>query len=172
MRPIALLAAVLLAVLLPADSGAQRRSPLQQQQPDARPDCEPRRSALAMAPEPYGTLERELPSLRVDLKLAAGQLDRWRAFERDVRVVAELDRHRLRQMLPLRDTTREAPQAPALLSMLAELDRRKSEATQAMQQNLAALYAGLDEAQKKMLDRRVLLSQADPLILGREARRD
>ena len=29
------------------------------------------------------------------------------------------------------------------------------------------LYAALDDAQKRMLDRRVLLSQADPLTFGR-----
>ena len=46
--------------------GEQRRQPVQPQ-------------------EPYGALERELPSLKVDLLIREEQLDAWRVFERDIR---------------------------------------------------------------------------------------
>ena len=164
-----ILAVVVLAAVASLDSSAQRRE-RPQPQPEVR--CPPQASALPVSPDPYATLERELPSLRVDLVLAPEQAERWRAFERGVRVVAELERHRLRQMLPMRDKTREPPEATALLAMLAEIDRRKAEATLSLNLNLGELYAALDEKQKRMLDRRVLLSQADPLSFGRTERRD
>lgn len=167
--------AVIAGACLLLDASAQRP---QRERPDTRrelrPDCEPRLSAISTAPEPYGALERELPSLRVDLGLAPAQMERWGIFERDVRVAAELDRHRIRQMLPLRDKSQEPPATTALLSMLSDIDRRKAEATQALNQNLASLYAILDERQKRMLDRRVALSHSEPLGLGLSpgARRD
>ena len=171
MRPIALLATALLAFLTSHDSPAQRQRP-QQVQPQPELRCPPPASALPVSPDPYATLERELPSLGVDLILVGAQVERWRAFERAVRVVAELERHRLRQMLPMRDKSREPPQATALIAMLAEIDRRKADATLAVNVNLADLYATLEEKQQRMLDRRVLLSQADPLSLGRAEPRD
>lgn len=172
MKPIAL-AFALLALLPLHDAAAQRRqgSALPAQVPQERPrPCDP--SSLDTAPDPYGTLERELPSLKVDLALRPDQAATWSAFERGVRVVAELDRHRLRQMLPLRDRKREAPLATAVLGMLAELDRRKSEATHVLHRELVALYDGLDEKQQRMLDRRLALSQSDPLSLRPAARPD
>ena len=168
MRTIPIVIAIL-AATASTDSLAQQRRERLPPQPEVR--CPPQASALPVSPDPYATLERELPSLRVDLVLAPEQVERWRAFERGVRVVAELERHRLRQMLPMRDQTREPPEATALVAMLAEIDRRKAEATLSLNLNLGELYAALDENQKRLLDRRVLLSQADPLSLGRAERR-
>ncbi|MGZ5032580.1 MAG: hypothetical protein ACXWAC_05235 [Usitatibacter sp.] len=127
-------------------------------------DRDPQRAAAApMAQDPYAALEHELPSLKVDLRLTAEQVEGWSLFERDVREVAELGRARLRHLLSLRDSSEKPPTALALIATLAEEDRRKADATGDLKQHLDALYARLDDAQRRMLDRRVVLSQTQPL---------
>src|SRR4249920_3140012 len=49
--------------------------------------------------EPFAALERELPSLTVDLQINAAQVQAWSVVERDVRDLAELDRVRKRHLL-------------------------------------------------------------------------
>jgi hypothetical protein len=113
--------------------------------------------------DPYAALERELPSLGIDLLLNAGQLETWRAFERDVRDLAEMDRARRRHLLSLRQAENKAPGAVSLVSSLVEDERVKAEAASDLKRHLDALYAQLDESQKRTLDRRVVQSQTDPL---------
>lgn len=133
-------------------------SPRDQQRRD------PQRAAAApTSQDPFAALERELPSLKADLRLAAEQLEAWNAFERDVREAAELDRARRRHLMSLRDADGKTPTALAVVATLAEEDRQKADATGDLKQHLEALYARLDDAQKRMLDRRVALSQTDPL---------
>jgi hypothetical protein len=115
------------------------------------------------ASEAYSALEREMPSLKVDLVLTAEQVEAWSLLERDIRAAAELERHRTRQLLALRDVSREPPTAQGLMAMLADLDRRKADASAEVRLRLDALFARLDDRQKKMLDRRVAQSQTDPL---------
>src|SRR5690242_18750303 len=74
----------------------------------------------AAAAEPFAALERELPSLKDDLKLDARQSDAWNAFERDVRDAAESARSRRRHILALRTGGAAPATAPSLLSSLAE----------------------------------------------------
>ena len=133
---------------------------------DQQRDRAPKAATAAAGSEPYGALERELPSLKVDLKLTAAQVDAWSLFERDVRDVAEMDRARRRHVLALGQSTEKAPTAVAMIGTLAEEDRVKAEATADLKRHLDALYAKLDDAQRAMLDRRVVLSQTEPL--GRE----
>ena len=115
-----------------------------------------------VAEDPFSALERELPSLKVDLRLTAGQVSAWSAFERDVREVAEMDRAKRRRLMALRDSS-DQPSAVALVSRLADDDRNKADATADLRRHLEAFYSMLDDAQKKMLDRRLLLSQTEPL---------
>lgn len=117
----------------------------------------------AQAQDPYAALERELPSLGVDLLITAVQLDTWRAFERDVRDLAEMDRARRRHLISMRQADNQAPGAVSLVSSLVEDERMKAEAAADLKRHLDALYALLDESQKRTLDRRVVQSQADPL---------
>jgi hypothetical protein len=117
----------------------------------------------AQGQDPYAALERELPSLGVDLLLTERQLENWRAFERDVRDLAEMDRTRRRHLLSLRQAENKAPGAVSLVSSLAEDERMKAEAAADLKRHLDALYAQLDESQKRTLDRRVVQSQTDPL---------
>ncbi len=121
------------------------------------------KGVAAAAPEPFAALERELPSLKVDLLLTAEQVAAWSAFERDVRDIAEMDRARRRHLMSLRTAGESPPNAIALIGALAEDDRLKAEASNDMKRHLEALYAKLDDSQKRTLDRRVVLSQTEPL---------
>ncbi len=84
-------------------------------------------------------------------------------FERDVRDVAEMNRSQRRHVMALREGGEKPPTAIALVATLAEDERLKAEATVELQRHLESLYAGLTEAQKRTLDRRIVLSQTEPL---------
>ncbi len=113
--------------------------------------------------DPFAALERELPSLEVDLLLQAPQLDGWRVFARDVRDVAEMDRARRKHLMSLREGGERAPTASSLIATLAEDERLKHEATAELRRHFDQLYSGLDDAQRRTLDRRVVQSQVEPL---------
>jgi hypothetical protein len=165
MKILATIAIALAALLTITDSAAQRMPGRDRGDSSrARPDRDAARPAVgAPAPEPFSALERELPSLKVDLQLTAEQVEPWAIFERDVRLAAEIDRARVKQSLALRDASREVPGARELLALFADQDRRKMEATTELREHLESLYARLDDKQKRMLDRRVALSQQEPL---------
>jgi hypothetical protein len=166
--PISLfLAAVLLVA---ADDASAQRMPGRDRGGSPRGDATGKRdndaqraTAPALVQDPFAALERELPSLKVDLLINAGQVEAWVLFERDVRDVAEMDRTRRRHVLSLRESGERAPTAVAVIATLAEDDRQKADATLDMKRHLEALYEKLDESQRRTLDRRVLLSQSDPL---------
>jgi hypothetical protein len=120
-------------------------------------------AAASPAHEPFAALARELPSLKVDLKLTADQVNAWSVFERDVRDLAEMDRARRRHLMALREEGAKPPTAVAMVATLVEEDRLKAEATGDLKAHLDALYARLDDAQRSLLDRRVVLSQTEPL---------
>ena len=105
--------------------------------------------------------ERELPSLNVDLLLTAGQVELWRAFERDVRDMADMGRAQHRYLQGLREGAESAPGAVVFIAALAEDERTKNEAMLDLRHHLDALYAALDSTQKRTLDRRVLRSQTE-----------
>jgi len=113
--------------------------------------------------DPFAALERELPSLEVDLLLRPAQLDAWRVFARDVRDVAEMDRARRKHLMSLREGGERAPTAGSLIATLAEDERLKHEATQELKRHFDQLYTALDDAQRRTLDRRVVQSQVEPL---------
>jgi hypothetical protein len=115
----------------------------------------------AAGPEPFSALERELASLNVDLLLAAGQVELWRAFERDVRDLADMGRAQSRYLQGLREGAESAPNAVVFIAALAEDERTKNEALLDLRHHLDALYAALDNTQKRTLDRRVLRSQTE-----------
>lgn len=163
MKTVACIAIAIAALIAVTETLAQRAPGRGGESQRTRPDRESRPPATAPAPEPFSALERELPSLKVDLQLTTEQVDAWTIFERDVRHAAEIDRARLRQSMQLRDASREAPGARELLAMFADFDRRRMETTTELREHLDALYARLDEKQRRMLDRRVALSQQEPL---------
>lgn len=165
--------AFLLAALLAAgahDAWAQRfpgrersSSPREMQPRDT-----PRNERAAMPSDPFPALEREMPSLKVDLMLKAEQVPAWQLFERDIRDLAESNRQRIRYLLALRDPgDKPLPGAADVFGRLAADDRRRSDASADMKRHFDALYAMLDDAQRRTIDRRVVLSQTEPL--GQEA---
>ena len=131
-----------------------------EQNRDSRKDA-----ATPSAPEPFAALERELPSLNVDLQIRSEQLDEWRVFERDVRDVADMERARRRHLMALREGGENPATALTFVGSLAEDDRLKADATAELKRHLASLYAKLDEAQRRTLDRRTIQSQTEPLGL-------
>jgi hypothetical protein len=55
------------------------------------------------------------------------------------------------------------PTAGDVFTHLADDDRRRSDATADLKRHFDALYAMLDDAQRRMMDRRIVLSQTEPL---------
>jgi hypothetical protein len=139
------------------ERGEGARSELPKRERDARP-------ATPAAPQdPFAALEREMPSLKVDLLLTAGQVEAWSAFERDVRDLSELDRTRRRQIIAMQNREATTPNAREWIASLLDQDRRRAETMGELRRHLDAIYEKLDEKQRSMLDRRVVLSQTEPL---------
>jgi hypothetical protein len=149
------------AIACVPDSGAQ--SQRSRNRGDMSREDSPRAQTRAPAFEPFAALERELPSLKADLKLSNPQLDAWNVFERDVRHAAELERSRLRAQMALRDASKDPPAALTLAQAWADFDRRKAEATTDIVRHLGTLQDLLDESQRRLVDRRISLSQSEPL---------
>ena len=113
--------------------------------------------------DPFSALERELPSLEVDLTLKPDQLDAWRVFARDVRDIAEMDRTRRKHLMSLREGGEAPPTAGTLIATLAEDERMRYEAITDLKRHFDQLYSGLDDGQRRVIDRRVIQSQVEPL---------
>ena len=129
----------------------------QQQQPSDSKRC------AEMPDDPFAAVERELPSLSLDIGLTSAQVDAWNAFARDVRDIAEIGRTRRRHVIGMRNATDAPVTTLALVRTISEDDRIRAEATNDLQRHAEALYAMLSEAQKRVLDKRLILSQTDPL---------
>ena len=138
------------------ERGAVPGSPRESNEQARRP------AAVQPAADPIASIERELPSLKVDLKLAAEQAAAWGAFERDVRDVAEMGRARRKHVMSI-GVAPEGPSALTLVQAVAEDDRMRAEAMADLRSHLQALYAALADEQRRLLDRRVVQSQTDPL---------
>ena len=120
-------------------------------------------STPAAPTDPFSALERELPSLEVDLTLMPAQLDAWRVFSRDVRDIAEMDRTRRKHLMSLREGGEKPPTASTLIASLAEDERLRFEAITDLKRHFEQLYGALDDAQRRTIDRRVIQSQVEPL---------
>jgi hypothetical protein len=108
-------------------------------------------------------LERELPSLRTDLALSPEQQALWGPFERGIRDAAELSRQRLKKLMAARPLDAPAPNGSDVVSAFAADDRMRADATAFAAARLKVLYETLAPEQRSLFDRRVLLSQSDPL---------
>jgi hypothetical protein len=144
----------LLLVVLALDASAQYPSRNRGGSPRDRPSQSA--TPAATSNDPFSALERELPSLEVDLVLKPEQLDAWRVFARDVRDIAEMDRARRKHATAARDST-------ALIASLAEDARERAEAADDLKRHYGQLYGALDDGQRRTIDRRVIQSQVEPL---------
>ncbi len=116
-----------------------------------------------MPADPIFALERELPSLGVDLKLTGEQAILWDSFVRSARDTAEISRARMRQLAALRSEQAKAVTALALIGAATDTDLRRADAMKTLLANLTALYQTLSPQQKSLLDRRFVQAQTDPL---------
>jgi hypothetical protein len=125
-------------------------------------DANPRAAAQALA-DPVVAIERELPSLRIDLKLSAEQAVLFDAFERDVRAAAEAGRLRSLHLSSFRGDDGSSVKADAVLGTIADDDRQRADASRQAVERMTALYAALTDDQRQAFDRRVIQSLREPL---------
>jgi len=168
MRPLAPATLALAALLLPLQHahaqhpGRNRDRSAFTREDSPRAHASPPIAPGAVGSDPYSSLERELISLKGDLKLQPQQAAAWAPFESAVRAAAVVNRRQRRRLFALRDA-HPAPTADALLGELAQDARDAADAAAAVRTGLEALLEKLDPAQRAMLDRRVIESQVEPL---------
>jgi hypothetical protein len=125
-------------------------------------DANPRTGAPPLV-DPMAAFERELPSLRIDLKLTSDQAPLFDSFERQVHNAAQAGRLRASHLSAFRIDDGSTVTADAVLNTIADDDAQRAEATRLALERLAALYAVLSVDQRKQFDRRIIESLRDPL---------
>ena len=135
-----------------SDMGSARSS----RQDNARATAQP----LA---DPIVAIERELPSLRIDLKLTADQTALFDSFERQVRSTAEAGRLRARHVSAFRLDDAGAVTADAVLGTIADDDVQRADAARSAFERMNALYSALTPDQRKQFDRRIIQALREPL---------
>ena len=113
--------------------------------------------------DPVIAVERELPSLRIDLKLTADQTPLFDSFERQVRNAAEAGRVRNRHLSAFRVDEGSSVTADVVLSTISDDDAERAEATRIALEKMTALYGVLTSDQRKQFDRRIIQSLREPL---------
>ena len=121
-----------------------------------------RRGAPAVI-EPVEAIERELPSLRIDLKLTPEQASFFDSYERQVMLAANAERMRARHVAAFRTDDGSAVKAATVLTTIAEDDTDRAEAARVAIERMQALYAVLTPDQQKQFDARTIQSLRDPL---------
>ena len=129
----------------------------------ARPsDANPRVAAQSVF-DPVAAVERELPSLRIDLKLTSDQAPLFDSFERQVRTAAEAGRMRARHVAAFRIDDGGTVTAETVLGTIADDDTQRADATRLAVERMAALYGALKPEQRKYFDQRIIQSLREPL---------
>ncbi len=113
--------------------------------------------------DPVIAIERELPSLRIDLKLTADQTPLFDSFERQVRNTAEAGRLRNRHLSAFRIDEGSTVTGDTVLSTIADDDTQRADATRLALERMSALYTVLTADQRKQFDRRIIQSLREPL---------
>lgn len=123
----------------------------------------------AAAVDPIAAINRELPSLKVDMKITPEQLALWDAFSASVREANNVAVNRAKRdaMARPRDDAKpdvtEAPPALVMIAALADDDAQRAEAMRTVKSKVAALVDVLTLEQRRMFDRRIALAQREPL---------
>lgn len=122
-------------------------------------------STRGVAPQfdPLAAIERELPSLRIDLKLTAEQAPLFDSFERQVRDSANAERMRVRHLASFRMDQGNTVTADTVLGTIADDDALRAESTRLALERMTVLYAALAPEQRKQFDRRIIQSLREPL---------
>ena len=108
-------------------------------------------------------VEREIPSLRIDLKLDRDQGVLFDSFQRTVRDVAEASRQRIRRRLSFKLDDGSTVSAASIITTIAEADVARADAMRAVGEKMDALYATFNADQRRLFDRRIMQSQREPL---------
>jgi Spy/CpxP family protein refolding chaperone len=121
------------------------------------------RRGAAPAIEPGEAIERELPSLRIDLKLTPEQAALFDSYERQVRLAADAERMRARHVAAFRTDDGSTVKAKAVLTTIADDDTDRADAARLAVERMQALYAVLTPDQQRQFDERTIQSLRDPL---------
>ena len=113
--------------------------------------------------DPVAAIERELPSLRIDLKLTADQSPPFDNFERQMHNAAEAGRLRARHLSAFRVDDGSTVTADAVLGTIADDDAQRADAARLALERMATFYALLTPEQRKQFDRRIIQSLREPL---------
>jgi hypothetical protein len=125
-------------------------------------DATPRRASPPSI-DPAEAIERELPSLRIDLKLTPEQASYFDSYERQVRLAASAGRIRARHVDAYRNDDGSSVKATALLRTIADDDADRADADRVAIERLDALYAVLTPDQQKQFDARTIQALHEPL---------
>lgn len=128
-----------------------------------RPDQSSQRGAVQPVADPIAAIERELPSLRIDLKMSAEQAALFDAFERKVRDATSATRNRARHLAAFRFDDGSTVSAASIVGTVAMDDMERADAMRGVGEKMDALYAGFNADQRKQFDRRIMQSQREPL---------
>jgi hypothetical protein len=120
--------------------------------------------------DPIAAIQRELPSLKADLKLSAEQSALWDSFAASVRQVGNIIQTRARREAmarprgdaPAAEPT-DYPPAVTFIASLADEDVQRGDAMREMKGRVATLAESLTAEQRKMFDRRIAQSQREAL---------
>jgi len=156
-------AAATVASTAPAQWGGRGRSHGESGSPRPGPSGEPGSCVAPALADPLEGVERELPSLRIDLKLTAEQMPLFDSFERQVRNAAEAARVRARHVAAYRADHGSAITAKTIVGTLADDDDQRAEAARQSLARLTALYDTLSPEQRTQFDRRIIQALRDPL---------
>ena len=113
--------------------------------------------------DPAGAIERELPSLRIDLKLTADQIPLFDSFERQVHSTAQAGRTRARHLSAFRIDDGSTVPANLVLSTIANDDAERADAARLALEKMTVRYAGLTPDQQRQFDRRIIQALREPL---------
>jgi LTXXQ motif family protein len=125
-------------------------------------DSAPRATAPPLV-DPVIAVERELPSLRIDLKLTNDQAPMFDGFERQVRNAAEAGRMRNRHLSAFRVDEGSTVTANTVFSTIADDDALRADETRLALEKMTALYGVLTPDQRKQFDRRIIQALREPL---------
>lgn len=118
---------------------------------------------VAPMTDPMLAIEREMTSVRVDLKLSPEQTPFFDSFDREVRNAARVSRERTRQLAGFRLDDGSTVAATSIITTIAEADLRRAESMREVASKLDALQAAFTPDQRKQLDRRVMQAMREPL---------
>lgn len=122
------------------------------------------KSSTAAAPaDPMLAIEREMTSMRIDLKLTGEQTALFDSLERDVRNAARASRDRTRQIAGFRADDGSKVAATSIIATIVDADTQRAESMRQVAVKLDALQAAFSPELRKQFDRRIMQAIRDPL---------